>query len=75
MAVRHCLDTNVLLYAFSSSPRDAAKSRVAREWILGQLRQGVHVIFANEDEAGALFLSGQVAPLALLPVARRLQAD
>ena len=34
VAVRHCLDTNVLLYAFSSSPRDAAKSRVAREWIL-----------------------------------------
>lgn len=33
VAVRHCLDTNVLLYAFSSSPRDAAKSRVAREWI------------------------------------------
>ncbi|MBX3751127.1 MAG: adenosine kinase [Opitutaceae bacterium] len=28
---------------------------VARDWILGQLRQGVHVIFANEDEAGALF--------------------
>lgn len=28
---------------------------VARDWILGQLRQGVHVVFANEDEAGALF--------------------
>ena len=26
---------------------------VARDWILGQLRQGVHVVFANEDEAGA----------------------
>lgn len=31
--VRHCLDTNVLLYAFSNSPREAAKARVAREWI------------------------------------------
>ena len=28
---------------------------VARDWILGQLRQGVQVVFANEDEAGALF--------------------
>lgn len=33
MAVTHCLDTNVLLYAFSSTGRDAAKARVAREWI------------------------------------------
>jgi predicted nucleic acid-binding protein len=29
----HCLDTNVLLYAFSKSPRDAAKARIARQWI------------------------------------------
>lgn len=28
---------------------------VARDWILAQLRQGVDVVFANEDEAGALF--------------------
>jgi sugar/nucleoside kinase (ribokinase family) len=28
---------------------------VARDWILGQLKQGVHVVFANEDEAKALF--------------------
>lgn len=28
---------------------------VARDWILGQLRQGVDVVFANEDEARALF--------------------
>ena len=30
---------------------------VAREWILDQLKQGVHVVFANEDEARALFQS------------------
>jgi sugar/nucleoside kinase (ribokinase family) len=28
---------------------------VARDWILGQLKQGVHIVFANEDEARALF--------------------
>lgn len=28
---------------------------VARDWILGQLKQGVHIVFANEDEAKALF--------------------
>lgn len=28
---------------------------VAREWILAQLKQGVDVVFANEDEARALF--------------------
>ena len=28
---------------------------VARDWLLGQIRQGVHVIFANEDEIRALF--------------------
>jgi len=33
MAVSHCLDTNVLVYAFSNSGRDAAKARIAREWI------------------------------------------
>ncbi len=33
MAVAHCLDTNVLVYAFSNSGRDAAKARIAREWI------------------------------------------
>lgn len=33
MSVKHCLDTNVLLYAFSKAPRDAAKARIAREWI------------------------------------------
>ena len=33
MAVTHCLDSNVLVYAFSKSPRDAAKVRIAREWI------------------------------------------
>lgn len=33
MAVTHCLDTNVLVYAFSKAPRDAAKARIAREWI------------------------------------------
>ncbi len=29
----HCLDTNVLLYAFSTAPRDAAKATIARDWI------------------------------------------
>ncbi len=33
MAVSHCLDSNVLVYAFSKVSRDAGKSRVAREWI------------------------------------------
>ena len=33
MAVAHCLDVNVLVYAFSKVSRDAAKARVAREWI------------------------------------------
>lgn len=28
---------------------------VARDWILAQLRAGVHVVFANEDEIRALF--------------------
>jgi len=28
---------------------------VARDWILAQLREGVHVVFANEDEARVLF--------------------
>jgi predicted nucleic acid-binding protein len=33
VTVAHCLDTNVLVYAFSSAGRDAAKARIAREWI------------------------------------------
>jgi len=33
MAVSHCLDTNVLVYAFSNAGRDAVKARIAREWI------------------------------------------
>lgn len=28
---------------------------VARDWIFAQLKEGVHVVFANEDEAKALF--------------------
>lgn len=31
--VAHCLDTNVLLYAVSRNPREAAKAQIAREWI------------------------------------------
>jgi len=31
--VDYCLDTNVLLYGFSSAARDKAKAQVAREWI------------------------------------------
>ncbi|MGQ0510962.1 MAG: PIN domain-containing protein [Betaproteobacteria bacterium] len=33
MAVAHFLDSNVLLYAYSKAPRDAEKTRVAREWL------------------------------------------
>lgn len=33
MPVSHCLDTNVLIYAFSNTRRDAVKARIAREWI------------------------------------------
>jgi predicted nucleic acid-binding protein len=33
MPVSHCLDTNVLVYAFSNAGRDAVKARIAREWI------------------------------------------
>jgi len=29
--------------------------RVARDWIFGQLRKGIDVVFANEDEVRALF--------------------
>jgi sugar/nucleoside kinase (ribokinase family) len=28
---------------------------IARDWILGQLKEGVHIVFANEDEIRALF--------------------
>ena len=28
---------------------------IARDWILSQLKQGVHILFANEDEIRALF--------------------
>jgi len=28
---------------------------IARDWILAQLQQGVHIVFANEDEVRALF--------------------
>jgi predicted nucleic acid-binding protein len=31
--VTHFLDSNVLVYAFSRSPRDATKARIARQWI------------------------------------------
>lgn len=33
MAASHCLDTNLLVYAFSKAPKDAAKTRIARDWI------------------------------------------
>ena len=33
MAVSHCLDTNVLIYAFSKSSGDVAKTRIARDWV------------------------------------------
>ena len=33
MGVSHCLDSNVLVYAFSKTLRDAAKARIARDWI------------------------------------------
>jgi len=28
---------------------------LSRDWLLGQIKQGVHIIFANEDEVRALF--------------------
>ena len=33
MSVSHCLDTNLLLYAFSKASRDAVKARIARDWL------------------------------------------
>lgn len=33
MATAYCLDSNILIYAFSKTPRDAAKASTAREWI------------------------------------------
>ncbi len=33
MATAHCLDSNILIYAFSKSPRDAGKANTARAWI------------------------------------------
>lgn len=32
---------------------------IARDWIFSQLKQGVHVVFANEDEARSLFQSDE----------------
>ncbi|MDD3180695.1 MAG: adenosine kinase [Opitutaceae bacterium] len=40
----------------------------AREWIFAQLRAGLHAVFANEDEARALFADGAEYP----ELARRL---
>ena len=34
MAVTHFLDSNVLLYAYTKASRDAAKARIARQWIV-----------------------------------------
>jgi predicted nucleic acid-binding protein len=33
MATAYCLDTNILIYAFSKSARDAIKAGTARQWI------------------------------------------
>lgn len=33
MTTAYCLDTNILIYAFSKSARDAAKAGTARQWI------------------------------------------
>lgn len=33
MATAYCLDTNILIYAFSKSARDATKANTARQWI------------------------------------------
>jgi predicted nucleic acid-binding protein len=33
MATAYCLDSNILIYAFSKSTRDAAKAGTARQWI------------------------------------------
>jgi predicted nucleic acid-binding protein len=46
-AVPYCLDTNILLYAFSRSKRDAAKARIARDW-LGRLDWAVPVQVLKE---------------------------
>jgi predicted nucleic acid-binding protein len=51
--VRHCLDTNVLLYAFSNNPREAVKARVAREWI-GREDWGVPVQVLQEFYVNAV---------------------
>jgi len=48
MDVAHCLDSNVLVYAFSKAPRDAAKARVAREWISREDLGGASVQILQE---------------------------
>ena len=53
MAVAHCLDSNVLVYAFSKVSRDAAKARVAREWI-GRDDWGVSVQILQEFYVNAV---------------------
>jgi len=37
----------------------------ARDWIFRQLEQGIDIVFANEDEARALFATGSVCAAAL----------
>lgn len=53
MAVAHFLDSNILLYAYSRSPRDAAKVKVAREW-LAREDWGVSVQVLQEFYVNAL---------------------
>ena len=36
--------------------------RASREWLLAQLRQGIDIIFSNEDEIRALFPDSSAAP-------------
>ncbi len=45
---------------------------LSRDWLLAQIKQGVHVIFANEDEIRALFQDTTSSYDTLRPQARRL---
>lgn len=56
----HCLDTNVLLYAFSTTPRDAAKANIARDWI-GREDWGITVQVLQEFYVNAVRAPGALS--------------
>ncbi len=62
MAVTYCLDTNVLLYAFSKAPRDAGKVRIAQQWIARE-DWGVTIQVLQEFYVNAVRVPGKGSPV------------